>query len=103
MSDRESVGLVSLLDNGWWVLLQTNIVNIKEGIIWNGNQGEKILLAEFHLVFISPNWTTCCFHIMHNEKWGPSNSSSDVLSSMKLAQSKKSWRLLPLLGFLYTP
>lgn len=43
---------------------------------WNGNQGETVLLATFHLVFISPSWKTCCFHIMHSGKWVPSNSSS---------------------------
>ena len=41
MSKRELEALVSLSDNELPVLLLTNIVNIKEGIIWNGNQGEK--------------------------------------------------------------
>ena len=41
MSKRELEVLVSLLDNKWPVLLLTNIVNIKEGTIWNENQGEK--------------------------------------------------------------
>lgn len=41
MSKRELEGLVSLSDNELPVLLLTNTLNIKEGTIWNGNQGEK--------------------------------------------------------------
>lgn len=65
---EELVGLASILDSGWPVLLASKIVNIKEGAGWSGNHGKKFLLAEFHLVFISASWVTCCFHVMHNGK-----------------------------------
>lgn len=61
--------MVSLLDNEWPVLLLTNIVNIKEGPIWNGNQGEKSFANRISLGihFTKPENLFSFLYIMGNE------------------------------------